>query len=127
MKINPFKLLMIVAALLALYVFVGHDLVRFYASGKAEILEAGNQISVLCNAHGACPTTLEGWEPSAAGTRLAKGSMLYFVDPGEESKGGGIGQKNQTFRLVYRFAMPDDWYEVRGGVGKQVTAGWIGR
>jgi hypothetical protein len=98
MKISPFKLLMIVAALLALYVFVGHDLVRFYASGKAEILEAGNQISVLCNAHGACPTTLEGWEPSAAGTRLAKGSMRYYVDPGEESKGGGIGPKNQTIR-----------------------------
>ena len=127
MKISPLKLLMIVAALLALYVFVGHDLVRFYASGKAEILEAGNQISVLCDANGACPTTLEGWEPSAAGTRLAKGAMLYFVDAGEEGKGDGVGKKNQTFKLVYRFVMPDDWYEVKGGVGKQVTAGWTGR
>lgn len=127
MKISPFKLLMIVAALLLVYVFAGHDIVRFYAGGKAEILEAGNQINALCNAYGACPTTLDGWETSAAGTSLAKGAMLYFVDAGEGGKGNGIGKKNQTFKLVYRFIMPDDWYEVKGGVGKQVTAGWTGR
>lgn len=127
MKIRPFKLLMIGAVLLLVYVFAGHDVVRFYAGGKSEILEAGKQINALCNAHGACPTTLEGWETSAAGTSLAKGAMLYFVDAGEEGKGDGVGKRNQTFKLVYRFSMPDDWYEVKGGVGKQVTAGWTGR
>lgn len=127
MKVKPVTILIILAVLVTLYLFLGHDVVRFYTGGKTEILEAGNQINALCNTNNACPTTLEGWETSAAGTSLAKGAMLYFVDAGEEGKGDGGGKKNQTFKLVYRFVMPDDWYEVKGGVGKQVTAGWTGR
>jgi len=127
MKIKPGKVLIICAALFVLYVFAAHDVVTFYAGGKTEILEAGKQITTLCNAHGACPTTLEGWEQSTAGTSLAKGSMLYFVDAGEESSDGSARKNHQTFKLVYRLSLPDDWYEVRGGVGKNITAGWAGR
>jgi len=53
--------------------------------------------------------------------------MLYFVDADEESTDGVARKQQQTFRLVYRFSLPDDWYEVRGGVGKNITAGWAGR
>ncbi len=118
---------MICAILLVFYLFAAHDVVMFYAGGKTEIMEAGKQITSLCNAQGACPTTLEGWEQSIAGTSLAKGNMLYFVDADEESTGGAVRKRHQTFRLVYRFSLPDDWYEVRGGVGKNITAGWAGR
>ncbi len=127
MKMKPVTILIMLAALMMLYLFAGHDVVTFYAGGKTEILEAGNQITALCNAHGACPTSLEGWEQSAAGNSLAKGSMLYFVDAGEDGKDGNARKSHQTFKLVYRFSMPDDWYEVRGGVGTKVTAGWAGR
>lgn len=127
MKIKPGKVLIICATLLVLYVFAGHDVVTFYVGGKSEILEAGNQINALCNVNGACPATLEGWEKSAAGNSLAKGSMLYFVDTGDDGKDDNARKSHQTFKLVYRFSMPDDWYEVKGGVGKHVTAGWAGR
>ena len=127
MKMKPVTILIMLAALMMLYVFAGHDVVTFYAGGKTEILEAGKQITTLCNAQGACPTTLEGWEQSTVGTSLSRGSMLYFVDADEESTDGVARKQHQTFRLVYRFSLPDDWYEVRGGVGKNITAGWAGR
>ena len=36
-------------------------------------------------------------------------------------------KQSQTFKLVYCFFMPDNWFEVQGGVGKKVTSGWTGR
>lgn len=127
MKQKLVKILIISATLLVVYIFAGHDVVSFYAGGKAEILEAGNRINALCNAHGACPSTLEGWEKSSAGASLSQGRMLYFVDSGEDGTDGGARKNHQSFKLVYRFSVPDDWYEVKGGVGKQVAAGWAGR
>ena len=127
MKIKPVNILMILSILLMLYFFAGHDFMKFYFGGKAEILEAGDHINKLCNANGSCPTTLEGWEKANSGANLIKGNMLYYVDPGKDIKDGGEKKKNRTFKLVYRFFMPDDWFEVHGGVGKKVTSGWTGR
>ncbi|MBI5552297.1 MAG: hypothetical protein HY911_12380 [Desulfobacterales bacterium] len=127
MKIKPVSILMILSVLVILYLFAGHGFLKFYLGGKAEILEAGEHINSLCNANGACPTTLEGWEQANSGAHLFKNEMLYYVDPGEDIKDGGERKQNQTFKLVYRFFMPDDWFEVQGGVGKQVTSGWTGR
>lgn len=127
MKIKPVKILVILSGLAILYLFAGHGFLKFYLGGKAEILETGDRINKLCNANGSCPTTLEGWEKANSGTHLFRKEMLYYVAPGEDLKDGAERKKNQTFKLVYRFFMPDDWFEVQGGVGQQVTSGWTGR
>ena len=117
--------LIIGSILLILYVFAGHSFVKFYTGGKADILEAGVQINKLCNSNGACPTTMDGWQPSFSNSdMLYKDNMVYFVSSDE---GVDKGKKYQTFRLVYRFIMPDDWFEVQGGVGKSVTSDWKSR
>ena len=108
------------AVLLVLYLFAGHDFVKFYLGGKAELLEAAAQIDGQCDADGACPTTLPGWHAWGDGRALAQGSMLYFVDVVEAGR-------PQRFRLVYRFFMPDDWFEAEGGVNRPVSAGWKSR
>jgi len=113
--------------LLILYFFAGHDFAKFYFGGKSEILEAAEHINKLCNADGKCPTTLEGWRESHTAGNLVKGNMFYFVTPEEGVKGSGEKNKNQTFRLIYRFSVPDHWFEVKGGVGRKVTSGWTGR
>lgn len=112
--------LIVGSILLIAYVFAGHDYVSFYLGGKAELLEAAESINRQCAANGACPTELPGWQPWGDGRALAKGNMLYFASK-------EAGDKPQTFRLVYRFFMPDDWFEAAGGVDKPVTAGWKSR
>ncbi len=120
--------LIIGSILLILYSFLGHDFVKFYFGGKTEILEAAAHINKLCNANGSCPTTLKGWQVWRSGSEtLFKDNMLYFVTPGERSKDSDKSKKHQTFRLVYRFFMPDHWFEVQSGVGKKVTSGWKSR
>lgn len=127
-KKSVLNILIIGSVLLILYFFVGHGFVKFYVGGKAEILNTAAEINKQCNANGACPTSLEGWrvrrdEP----LMLSKGNMLYFVTTDKEDKDNDKGMKNQSFKLVYHFFMPDDWFEVQGGVGKQVISGWKSR
>ncbi len=120
--------LIIGSILLILYFFVGHDFVKFYFGGKTEILEAGAHINKLCNANRSCPKTPEGWQAwRSESEALFKENMIDFVTPGEGSKDNGKRKKHQEFRLVYRFFLPDDWFEVQGGVGKKVTSGWKSR
>lgn len=117
--------LIIGSIVLIFYFFVGHNFVKFYFGGRTELLETAEYINKLCNACGSCPTTLDGWEKS--NRNLFKGNMIYIVDPGGEIKDSVERKKNQTFILAYRFFMPDNWFEARGGVGKEVTSGWTGR
>jgi len=116
--------LIVGSILLILYIFTGHGFVKFYTGGKTEILKAGALINKRCNESGACPTTLDGWHQSYTNPdMMIKDDMAYFVSSTE----AGAKGKHQTFRLVYRFFMPDDWFEVQGGVAKQVTSDWKSR
>jgi hypothetical protein len=120
--------LIIGSIFLILYFFVGHDFVKFYFGGKTKILEAAAHINKLCNANGSCPTTLEGWQVWKDGSEtLFKDNMLYFVKPDEESKDNDKNKEYRSFRLAYRFFMPDHWFEAQGGVDRQVTSGWKSR
>lgn len=122
------NILIIGSILLIFYPFLGHDFVKFYCGGKTEILEAGAHINKLCNASGSCPKIIEGWQVWISGSEtLFKDNMMYYVTPGGGSRDNDNSKKNQEFKLVYRFFMPDSWFEVQGGVGKQVTSGWRGR
>lgn len=123
-KLNIF---MIGSIFLLIFAFVGQEFLVFYSGGKSEMLEAGERINKLCNDNGACPASIEGWQKSYLGAYLTKGNMRYYANLGKETKDGGKGENNQTFKMVYSFFMPDDWFEVQGGVGKQVTSGWSGR
>ena len=117
--------LIVVSVLLILYVFIGHSFVMFYLGGKAEILEAGESINKQCNENGNCPTAMDGWYRSRTSPdRVFKGNMIYIVSP-DESKSGS--EKHPSFRLIYTFPMPDDWFEVQGGVGKSLTSEWKSR
>lgn len=120
--------LIVGAIALVLYAFAGHDFVKFYLGGKSEMVASAMQINMQCNAQRACPTTLEQWQVrGTGGATLFKGNMLYFVTPGEGGAESEQGMGHQGFRLVYRFFMPDSWFEVQGGVGRQVTSGWKSR
>ena len=112
--------LIVAVVLLILYTFAGHSFVTFYLGGKTELLETAERINRQCAEQATCPTALPGWRQQFGGTALARGNMLYFT--GDEAAG-----QPQSFRLVYSFFMPDDWFEASGGVGKPVTAGWTGR
>jgi len=120
MKIkNVINALIVGSILLILYVFVGHDFVRFYLGGKAELIETAERIHQLCNDNGECPTQMQGWQKRHNGS-LSRDHMLYFVVPGED-------RKPQAFRLVYSFFMPDDWFEVEGGADRPLISGWESR
>jgi len=129
MKKKPlFKALSVGVIVAILYYFVGHDFMTFYVGGKTELLATAAQINERCNADGACPAALEGWTP--LGSRadvLSRDNMLYFVTAGETDAAGDQSKANQGFKLVYRFFMPDDWFEAGGGVGRTLTSGWTGR
>lgn len=127
-KKNALNTLIVSSIFLILYTFVGHDFVKYYFGGKAEMLNAAEHINELCNANGECPTSLEGWRQlGKGGDRLTKGSMLYLITPARGGDGDKKSKGHQTFRLVYRFFMPDDWFEVQGGVGEKITSGWKSR
>jgi len=111
---------------LIFYAMIGSQFVNFYFGGKESILSAGEEINKLCNEQGACPQKLIGWNEERGGL-LRKGSMLYFfpADNNSEAKDDNLGP--QTFKIVYVMPMPDNWFEVRGGVGKEVDSSWESR
>jgi len=118
--------LIIISILLVLYLFIGHAFVEFYSGGKKEMLQTASLINNLCNAHGSCPSMLEGWEGENG--RLRKGPLLYIATPIPGSQNDEKSLKPQSFRLIYVMSFsPDDWFEVQGGIGKKVTSGWTGR
>jgi hypothetical protein len=106
--------------------FIGHGFVEFYFGGKKAILQTASLINNLCNAHGSCPLMIESWEGDNG--RLRKGRMLYITAPIPGSENNEKSRKPQSFRIIYVMTFPqDDWFEVQGGVGKNVTSGWTGR
>jgi len=111
---------------LIFYAMIGSQFVDFYFGGKESILSAGEEINKLCNEQGACPQKLIGWNKERDGL-LRKGSMLYFfsTDKNFEEKDDNSGP--QTFKIVYVMTMPDNWFEVRGGVGRELASGWESR
>jgi len=114
--------------LVILYIFLGHDFVKFFFGGKTQMLETAKHINKLCNANGLCPELLEGWQARGSGSKmLFKDNMIYFLTTGVGEKDSGKAKKHQEFRLVYRFFLPDHWFEVKGGFGKRVTSGWKSR
>jgi len=117
------NVIIIGAILLLLYSIVGHDFVKFYLGGQAEMLETAATINKLCNDAGGCPAQMEGWQTAGDGSMLSHNKLLYIPLPVE-----GIDQDKprQTFRLVYRFFIPE-WFEVQGGVGRELTTGWVSR
>ncbi len=120
--------LIIGSIILILYAVVGHGFVIFYFKGKTEILETAEQINELCNANGSCPTNPLGWQVGEYGRKVPfKNSMLYIADPNEVSNDSHNSKKYLTFRLVYQFFMPDHWFEVQGGVNKEITSDWQSR
>lgn len=124
MKIK--NIVIIGSIFLIFYAMVGSQLVNFYFWGKKSILSTGEEINNLCNEQGVCPKKLIGWHEERAGL-LRKDSMLYFysTDKDSEVKDDNLGP--QTFRIVYEMPLTDNWFEVQGGVGKEITSGWESR
>ena len=113
---------------LVAYYFAGHDYLRFLLGGKSAMLEVAAQINDLCNTDGSCPTTLEGWQAAPGeSVMLSRDNMLYFASPGEGRDASVGNKKYPAFRLVYRFFLPDHWFEARGGTNQAVTSGWESR
>lgn len=120
--------LIVASVLLIIYLFAGHDFTKFYFGGKTEMLEVAGRVNKLCNDSGSCPATLEGWQARGSKTvPLSNGNMLYFVIDDKKGPHGAESKEFKGFRLVYRFFMPDDWFEVEGGVGKPISSGWKSR
>lgn len=120
------NILIVGTVFLIFYAMAGSQLAGFYFGGKKAILAAGEEINKLCNEQGACPQTLSGWREQREGL-LRKDSMLYFL-PAEKPGDGNKGKPGpQSFRIVYSMPMPDNWFEVQGGVGKKVSSGWKSR
>jgi hypothetical protein len=117
---------LMITDLLILYFTVGFNFAEFYFGGKSKILEAAGHINKLCNNNGSCPQTLEGWQVAENG-RLRKDKMLYFVITTDRREGIEKSKEPQAFRMIYVMTIPDHWFEVQGGVGKQVTSGWKSR
>ena len=120
------KTLTIGSVLFMLCLFIGQGIVEFYFSGKKEMLQTAALVNNLCNDNGSCPLLLESWEGENG--RLRKGRMLYMTTPIHGSEKNEKSLKPQSFKMIYVMALPpDDWFEVQGGVGKEVTSGWTGR
>lgn len=115
--------LIIGLVLFILFAIVGASYTDFYLGGKEEMLNQAAQINQLCNTNKACPTTLTGWLEE--GGTLSKGNMLYIVSEGDQS--AAAGKKHQSYKIIYRFFAPDEWFEAEGGVNQPVTAGWKSR
>lgn len=120
------KALIIGSILVLLFIFIGQGFVAFYLGGKEEILKTAALINNMCNAKGSCPVTLEGWQGESG--KLRKGPMLYMATPVPGSQNNEKSLTPHSFRLIYVMSFPaDDWFEVQGGVGKNITSGWTGR
>ena len=120
------KTLTIGSILMLLCLFIGQGMIEFYFGGKKEMLQAAALVNNLCNANGSCPLMIEGWDGENG--RLRKGRLLYMTAPIPGRENNEKSLSPQSFRLIYVMTFPpDDWFEVRGGVGKEVTSGWTGR
>lgn len=118
--------LIISSIILITYIFMGHGFVEFYFGGKKDILQTAAVINNLCNTNASCPLTLENWQGENG--KLRSGQKLYITTPDQGAGSSGNNPKPQSFKLIYVMAFPsDDWFEVQGGVGKNVTSGWTGR
>ena len=114
--------------LLIAYFHAGHGFTEFYFEGKTEILEVASRVNKICNDSGSCPTTLEGWRARGSkASPLFNGNMRYLVIAGDDKVNGGNGKEFSGFRLIYSLFMSDHWFEVEGGVGKPISAGWKSR
>lgn len=120
------NLIVIGGILVILYVMIGSDFVGFYFGGKDAILNTGENINRICNNNGACPQEIDGWVEVRQGM-LRKDKMLYYFPAPDNDERGDAGPKPQTFRIVYSMNIPDHWFEVQGGIGKQLTSGWESR
>jgi len=120
------NIVIIVFIFLIFYFTVGFNFAEFYFGGKDAILNAGEKINKLCNDNGACPQEINGWQEKGQG-RLGKDKMLYLIPISNSNKNSENNIKPQTFRIVYTMTIPDNWFEVQGGVGKQVTSSWKSR
>ena len=104
-----------------LYFIVGRGWVEF---DHDEVLKIAADINKLCNENRSCPTKLEGWEVLHEGrSALKRDMMIYYPISFDEDASTQNSKDYQSFRLVYSFFMPDDWFEVQGGVNKQLTSG----
>ena len=114
--------ILIVGSIIAiLYLFVGRGWVEF---DRDEVLKIATEINKLCNDNGSCPTKLEGWEVLHEGrAALKRDMMIYYPISADEDASRQDNKDYQSFRLVYSFFMPDDWFEVQGGVNRQLTSG----
>lgn len=115
--------LIIGSILFILYAVVGASYVDFYSGGKEELLSSAEKINKLCHANRECPTTLAGWQ--GEGGTLSNGNMLYILSA--EDSGATKGKKHQSYKLIFRFFAPDEWFEAEGGVNRPVTSGWKSR
>ena len=127
MKFGTIVNMLIVGSMLAIvYLVAGRSYVNFHSGGREDLLRIAEQINGQCNANGACPASLKGWQETSAGS-LQKGDMLYIVSTGEGDKAGAAAKPHQTFRMIYAFFGPDSWFQAQGGVGKTITSGMVSR
>ena len=87
------------------------------------MLDTAAKINRFCNDAGACPAQLEGWQLQGDSGMLSNNNLLYLPLTIE---GSGQGKPRQIFKLVYRFFVPE-WFEVQGGVGRELTTEWVSR
>jgi|GEM_PF-1026437 len=120
------NMLIVGSILLLFYLYAGRSYVDFHTGGQADLLKLAEQINGQCNAKGACPTSLEGWRETSAGS-LRKNDMVYIVSSGEEDKARAKAKPHQSFRLIYTFFGPDSWFQAQGGVGMAMTSGMVSR
>lgn len=119
--------LVIGSILLLAYYFAGHDYLKFFLGDKSEMLDIAGRISQQCNTDRSCPTALTGWQSSGGkSVTLSKDNMLYFASSRAGNDENSNPEDYSEFRLVYRFFLPDHWFEAQGGVDKPVTSGWHG-
>jgi len=122
---KPINYLIVGSILVLFYAIAGHSYVKFYISGKAELLDLATSINQLCNTNKSCPEILKGWQASSGSSgNLRKGNMYYFPVTREGTEKTADNKKYYEFTLVYGFFAPDHWFEVKGGVGRNVTSGW---
>ena len=108
-----------------LYIFIGRGYVEF---DSAEVLKLAAEINKQCNDDGSCPARLDGWAVLREGkAELKKGPMIYYPVPVDEGVNSQKHTEYKSFRLVYGFFLPDNWFEAQGGVDKPLTSGWENR
>lgn len=111
-----------------LYIFVGHGYVVFYFGGKTALLELATSINNLCNENNSCPVSLAEWEElSGEDGILVNSNMVYLPSTPVDIGSSATDENYSEFTLVYGFFTPDQWFEAKGGVGKDVIFSWNSR